>query len=108
MTIKIRYILSRIDDWFDELKGEVVLSKIELRFGYHQVNIKEEHINKTMFMTRYGHYELVVVPFKLTNPPATFMCLMNTMLHPYLDKLVIVFIDDILVYSKNEEEHVEH
>ena len=82
--------------------------KIDLKSGYHQVHIKEEDIYKTIFRTRYEHYDFAVVPFGLTNTPTTFMCLMNSVLHPYLDKFVIVFIDDILVYSKNEEEHAEH
>ena len=85
-----------------------MFSKINLISGYHQVCIKEEDIFKTVFRTRYGHYEFVVVPFGLTNDPATFMCFMNSVLCPYLDKFVIVFINDILVYSKNEEEHVEN
>ena len=85
-----------------------MFSKIDLRYGYHQVHIKEEDINKTVFRTRYGHYQFVVVLFGLTNVTTTFMCLMNSVLHPYLDKFVIVFIDDILVYSKNEEEHAKH
>ncbi len=85
-----------------------MFSKIELRSGYHQVHIKEEDIYKTAFGTKYGHYEFVVVPFGLTNAPAKFMCFMNSVLRLYLDKFVIVLIDDILVYSKNEEEHVEH
>jgi len=85
-----------------------MFSKINLRFRYHHVRIKEEEIYKIAFRTRYGHYEFVVVPCGLINAPPTFMCLMNSALHPYLDKFVIVFIDDILVYSKNKEDHVEH
>eukprot|EP00253_Pinus_taeda_P012108 PITA_12108 len=94
-------------DLFNQLKGVTVFSKIDLRSGYHQLRIKEDIYN-TAFKTRYGHYEFVVVPFGLTNYPVTFMRLMNSVLHPYLDKFVIVFIDDILVYSKIEEEHFEH
>ena len=85
-----------------------MFSKINLRSGYHQVHVKIEDIFKIAFRTKHGHYEFVVVPFGLTNSLATFMCLMNSVLCPYLDKFVIVFIDDILVYFKNEEEHVEH
>ena len=108
VTIKNRYPLPRIDDLFDQLNRATVFLKIDLRYGYHQVRIKEDDIYKTMFRTRYGNYEFVLVPFGLTNAPSTFMCLMNSVLHPYLDKFVIVFIDDILVYSKNEEDHAEH
>ena len=108
VTIKNKYPFPRPDYLFDQLKGLAMFSKIDLRFGYHQVCIKEEDIFKTAFRTRYGHYEFVFVPFGLNNAPATFMCLINSVLCPYLDKFVIVFIDDILVYSKNEEEHVEH
>ena len=108
MTIKNRYPLSCIDDLFDQLRGAMVFSKIELRSGYHQVRIKDEYIIKTAFRTRYGHYEFVVMPFGLTNTPVVFMCLMNNVMHKYLDKFVVVFIDDILIYSKSEEEHKEH
>ena len=85
-----------------------MFSKIDLRSGYHQVCIREEDIYKTLFRSRYGNYDFVVVPFGLTNALATFMCLMNSVLHPYLDNFVIMFIDDIPICSKNEEEHVEH
>ena len=90
------------------MRGEKVVSKIELRSSYHQVRIKDEYIHKTTFRTRYGHYEFVVVPFGLTNAPATFMCLMNSVFSKYLDKFILVFLNDILIYSKNEEEHEEH
>lgn len=105
VTIKIRYPFPRIGDFFDQLKGATMFCKIYLRSRYHQVHIKEEDIFKTAFRTRYGHYDFVVVPFSLTNALAKFMCLMNSLLHPYLEKFFIVFIDDILVYSKNEEEN---
>ena len=108
MTIKNKYPLPRIGHLFDQLCGATVFSKIDLRSGYHQVRIKDENIFKTSFRTRYGHYKFVVMPFGLTNAPAVFMCLMNNIMHKYLDKFVVVFIDDILIYSKTEEEHKEH
>ncbi|KAM1003288.1 hypothetical protein ACFX2C_003633 [Malus domestica] len=108
VTIKNRYPLPRIDDLFDQLRGACVFSKIDLRFGYYQLKIKSEDVPKTAFRTRYGHYEFLVMPFKLTNAPADFMDLMNRVFQPYLDKFVIVFIDDILVYSKSRAEHVRH
>ncbi|GJZ32684.1 putative reverse transcriptase domain-containing protein [Tanacetum coccineum] len=108
LTIKNRYPLSRIDDLFDQLQGSSVYSKIDLRTGYHQLRIREEDIPITAFRTRYGHYEFQVMPFGLTNAPAVFMDLMNRVCKPYLDKFVIVFIDDILIYSKNKDEHKEH
>jgi hypothetical protein len=108
VTVKNKYPLPRIDDIFDQLKGARIFSKIDLRSGYHQVRIKDWDINKTAFRTRYGHYEFTVVPFGLTNTLVVFMCLMNGVFRDYLDKFVIVFLDDILVYSKSEEEHEQH
>ncbi|GJY17925.1 putative nucleotidyltransferase, ribonuclease H [Tanacetum coccineum] len=107
-SLKNRYPLPRIDDLFDQLQGSSVYSKIDLRSGYHQLRVREEDIPKTAFRTRYGHYEFQVMPFGLTNAPAVFMDLMNRVCKPYLDKFVIVFIDDILIYSKNKQEHEEH
>ena len=105
VIVNNKYPLPRIHDLFDQMRGAKVFTKIHLRSGYHQVRIKNEDIHKTIFRTRYGHYEFVVVPFGLTNAPTTFMCLLNSVLSKYLDKFVLVFLDDILVYSKNEEEH---
>ena len=90
------------------MRGASVFSKIDLRTGYHQLRIKEEDISKTTFQTRYGHYEFVDIPFGLTNAPASFMCLMNSVMNKYSEKFVLVFIDDILIYSKSEAEHKEH
>ena len=106
MTVKNKYPLPRIDDLFDQLKGASVFLKIELRFGYHQLKIKNADVHKTTFRTRYGHYEFLVMPFGLTNASTTFMDLINHVFLSYVDQFVVVFIDDILVYSKDREDNV--
>lgn len=108
ITVKDRYALPYIDDLFDQLQGASIFSKLDLRSGYNQVRIKPEHVSRTAFRTRYGHFEYRVLPFGLTNAPATFMRLMNDVLRPLLDKCVVVFLDDILVYSRSAEEHAKH
>nr|GFB02135.1 putative reverse transcriptase domain-containing protein [Tanacetum cinerariifolium] len=106
--IRNRYPLPRIDDLFDQLQGACCFSKIDLHSRYHQLRVRDEDIPKTAFRTRYGYFEFTVMPFGLTNAPAIFMDLMNCVCKPYLDKFVIVFIDDILIYSKSKEEHEVH
>ncbi|GJR46544.1 putative reverse transcriptase domain-containing protein [Tanacetum coccineum] len=108
LTIKNRYPLHRIDDLFDQLLGARYFSKIDLRYGYHQLRVHDDDISKTAFRTRYGHFEFTVMPFRLTNALAVFMDLMNRVCKPHLDKFVIVFIDDILIYSKTKEDHENH
>ncbi|GJT73913.1 putative reverse transcriptase domain-containing protein [Tanacetum coccineum] len=105
LTVKNRYPLLRIDNLFDQLQGSRVYSKIDLRSGYHQLRVREEDISKTAFRTRYGHYEFQVMPFGLSNASTVFMDLMNRVCKPYLDRFMIVFIDDILIYSKSRKEH---
>jgi hypothetical protein len=108
VTIKNKYPLPRIEDLFDQMKGASVFLKIDLRSGYHQLKIRESDIPKTAFHTRYGLYEYIVMSFGLTNAPAYFMYLMNKVFMEYLDRFVVVFIDNILTFSKTMEEHEEH
>ena len=108
MTEKYKYQLPKIDDLFNQLKGASIFSKIDLQSGYHQLRIKDVNVHKMAFRTRYGHYEFLVMPFGLTNAPAAFMDLMNRFFRLYVDQFVVVFIDDILVYSKDRENHDTH
>ena len=107
-TVRKKYPLPRINDLFDQLQGARVFSKIDLRSGYHQLRVRSEDVPKIAFRIRYGHYGLLVMPFGFTNAPAAFMDLINRVFKPYLDQFVVVFIDDILVYSKSREEHERH
>jgi hypothetical protein len=108
VTVKNKYLLPRIEDLFDRMRGARVFSKIDLRSGYHQMKIRPSDIPKTAFSTRYGLYEFTVMSFGLTNAPAYFMNLMNKVFMEYLDRFVVVFIDDILIYSKSDSDHEEH
>ncbi|WP_354666198.1 reverse transcriptase family protein [Nostoc sp. GT001] len=108
VTVKNKYPLPRIDELFDRFQGSSVFSKIDLRTGYHRIRVKDADVMKTAFRTRYGHFEFIVMPFGLTNAPTVFMALMNRVFQPYLDRFVVVFIDDILVYSRSDSEHEEH
>ncbi|KAG8483128.1 hypothetical protein CXB51_022047 [Gossypium anomalum] len=108
VTIKNKYPLPRINDLFDQLKGATVFSKIDLRSGYYQLRVKDSDVPNTAFKIRYWHYKFLVMPFELTNALVIFMDLMNQIFRPYLDRFVIVFIDDILIYSRDKSEHVEH
>ena len=108
MTIKNKYHLPRIDDPMDQLQGATVFSKIDLRSGYHQIKARDKDIPKTAFRTRYGHYEYTIMSFGLTKTLVVFMDHINQIFKPYLDKFVVVFIDDILIYSRTKEAHEEH
>src|SRR5690349_16650875 len=108
ITVKNKYPLPRVEDLIDQLKGAKIFSKIDLRSGYHQIRIDEKDTEKTAFRTRYGHYEFLVLPFGLTNAPATFMDLMQQIFHENLDVFVIIYLDDILIYSKTMKEHHKH
>ena len=108
VTIKNQYPLLRIDDLFDQLKGARVYSKIDLHTSYHQLRVREADIPKTAFRTQYGHFEFTVMTFGLTNAPTAFMDLIHSVFQPYLDQFVVVFVDDILIYSQFEEEHEDH
>ena len=108
VTIKNKYPLPRINDLFDQLRGARVYFKIDIRIDYHQLRVRETDIPKTTFRMRYGHFEFTVMPFELTNALTAFMDLMHKVFQPYLDQFVVVFVDNILIYSKSEEEHKGH
>ena len=107
VTVKNKYPLPRIDDLFDHLQLARVFLKIDLKLEYYQLRIRDEDVHKSAFRTRYGHFEFLVMPFRLTNAPAMFMDMMQRVFKPYLDQFVIVFIDDILIYSDSAEQHAE-
>ena len=108
ITIKNKYPIPRVDELLDQLSGATIFSRIDLKSGYHQIRINEEDVEKSAFRTRYGSFEFLVLPFGMTNAPPTFMRLMNSVFHQYLDEFVILYLDDILIYSRSEEEHLHH
>ena len=107
VTIHNRYLLPRIDELLDRLRGAKFFTKIDLRSGYHQIRVHPDDVQKTAFRTRYGHFEFLVLPFGLTNAPATFMHLMHSIFREYLDSFIIIFLDDIPIYSQNLDDHVK-
>ena len=108
LTIKNKYPLPRVDELFDQLGGARYFTELDLRSGYHQIRIREQDVPKSAFRTKFGHYEFLVLSFGLTNAPAMFMSHMDEVLHPYIGKFIVVFLDDILIYSKTKKEHLEH
>src|SRR5438270_13220040 len=108
MIVKNRFLMPRIDELFDMLRGAVCFSKIDLRTGYHQLAVREEDIHKTAFISHCGHHEFTVRPFGLTNAPIVFMDMMSWIFRPYLNKFVVMFVDDILIYSATKADHTEH